>query len=259
MIVGVFHHRDWTGVFFLHRKQKKKVKRWESIKSTFTVQPHRHADSSQDPSASLGAQGRRRAKQTRKVDRNESFMQRLKHFRRRERGLSPSSGQPSEGEPSPVHVQRPVSMMTPTKLEPVVEPPPTPRSLPNTPLTKKRDVLEPSSPQSPLSFEYTAAPSEESHSIPSHTSTPARGLSPRAETSETGPKEPVKPAPTGAEPVILEFLSKRYVWDDIREFLESLPEKSEGYSYDELPPEENSWNDKPTGVEQLRQFLAVCA
>ena len=248
-----------TGVFFSHRTQKKKVKRWESIKSTFTLQPHRHAHSSQDPSASLGAQGRLRTKQPRKVDRNESFMQRLKHFRRRERGLSPSSSQHSEDEPSPVHAQRPVSMMTPAKLEPVVEPPPTPRSLPNTPLTKKRDVLEPSSPQSPLSFEYTAAPSEESHSIPSHTSTPARGLSPGVETSETGPKEPVKPAPTGAEPVVLEFLSKRYVWDDIREFLESLPEKSEGYSYDELPPEENSWNDKPTGVEQLRQFLAVCA
>ena len=236
------------------------MKRWESIKSTFSqLQPHRHAHSSQDPSATLGVQGRRRAKQTRKVDRNQSFMQRLKHFRRRERGLSPSSSHHSEDELSPVHATRPVSMMTPTKLEPVVEPPPTPRSLPNTPLTKKRDVLEPSPPQSPLSFEYTASPSEESHSIPSHTSTPARGLSPGVETSETGPKEPVKPAPTGAEPVIPEFLSKRYVWDDIREFLESLPEKSEDYSYEELPPEENSWEDRPTGMEQLTQFLAVCA
>ena len=234
------------------------MKRWESIKSTFSqLQPRRHAHSSQDPSASLGPQGRRRAKPARKVDRNESFMQRLKHFRRRERGLSPSSSHHSEDELSPVHAAtRPVSMMTPTKLEPVVEPPPTPRSLPNTPLTKKR---EPSPPQSPLSLEYTASPSEESHSIPSHTSTPARELSPGVETSETGPKEPVRLAPTGAKPAIPEFLSKRYTWDDIKEFLESLPEKSKGYSYEELPPEENSWEDRPTGVEQLRQFLAVCA
>ena len=48
------------------------------------------------------------------------------------------------------------------------------------------------------------------------------------------------------------------MFDDIRELLASLPERKEVPSYEQLPPEEETWLEKPTGVEQLREFLAVC-
>ena len=244
-------------------KQKVKVKRWQSIKSTFSLQPRHH--SSQDPTASLGSHEKR----AKKVDRNKSFMQRLRNLRHRS---SPSS----DDEPSPEHYQRPKSMTSQTQLEPVLEPPPSPRSLPNTPLVKKRDAHKASPPASPISVEvFPISSSTEALESPSHVSStsPARSLSPEVETgtvsaigqeeSQTGTTEPKEPPVQlevkHTEPAIPELLNKRFVWDEIKELLESLPERSESYSYEELPPQESGWEDKPTGMEQLREFLAVCA
>ena len=239
-----------------------KVKRWQSIKSTFSLQPRRHP---QDPTTSLGGHEKR----AKKVDRNKSFMQRLKNFRHR-------SNQSSDDDLSPEHHhQRPKSMSSQTQLEPPLEHPPTPRSLPNTPIIKKRDAHQTSPPASPLSVEvFPISSSTEALKSPSHASStsPARSLSPEVETGKTSaihqgesktgsaePEEPLQLEAKGTEPAIPEFLNKRFVWDEIKELLESLPERSESPSYQELPPEETGWEDKPTGMEQLREFLAVCA
>ena len=57
-----------------------------------------------------------------------------------------------------------------------------------------------------------------------------------------------------------EFLTQRLAWDNIKEMLESLPENSERlFSDTALPPEDEPWMEKDTPLEQLREFLAICA
>ena len=167
--------------------------------------------------------------------------------------------------------QRPTSALSEdlpptTSLYPFVEPPPSPRSLPATPLSKKREQLE-------------AASTSPQYSSPEHESVPT---SPLAITEIKAPApEPVKPVPPvrvvfkpepsppsaarqATEPVkpvkapVPEFLQQRFVFDDIRDFLDSLPERTVEPSYERLPPEDETWLDRPTGVEQLREFLAIC-
>lgn len=125
-------------------------------------------------------------------------------------------------------------------------------SLPGTPIGKKRQILEsesPSSPSGPLSppSPLTATSPEVS---PAHVQrpSPSEVVPPSPETS------PAKPV----ELVIPKYLQRRFAFDEIKEHLDSLPEKKDVFSYEELPPEEATWENKPTGIEQLRAFLAVC-
>lgn len=59
--------------------------------------------------------------------------------------------------------------------------------------------------------------------------------------------------------ILPDILEEKYAWDEIKEMLESLPETTEHLSYDELPSEDETWLEKDTPIEQLREFLAVCA
>ena len=59
--------------------------------------------------------------------------------------------------------------------------------------------------------------------------------------------------PPPSEP---EFLKKEYTWDKIQEVLDSAEDGENDYS--DLPPEEQVWLSKETGVEQLRIFLLTC-
>ena len=72
-------------------------------------------------------------------------------------------------------------------------------------------------------------------------------------------KKPTSPTPN--EEPLPEILTQTLAWDDIKQMLESLPEDSESLfpESDTLPPEHESWMDKDTPIEQLREFLAICA
>ena len=94
-----------------------------------------------------------------------------------------------------------------------------------------------------------------------------------ATVTEAGKKPalPVKPATVKAneeakkisdktaESFVPKYLKDRnFQWDKIREVLETAPESMETGSYHELPPEDASWTDQPSSMEQLRAFLVVC-
>lgn len=122
-------------------------------------------------------------------------------------------------------------------------------------------------PASPLSFSsedppYSPALTLDSsqHSTPSHVSEQNESGMASEQLQE---KEPIKKNKPDAKEVMKEefvlpnILTKKFVWEEIRETLESN-DQTEDESYSELPPEEKPWLDKPTGMEQLRAFLYVC-
>ena len=76
-------------------------------------------------------------------------------------------------------------------------------------------------------------------------------------TLEPAAKKPEK-ASTTSTPELPEFLRRKFVWDEIQEVLDSLDEREDKETYDELPPEEPVWLEHSTGVEQLRAFMLTC-
>ena len=64
---------------------------------------------------------------------------------------------------------------------------------------------------------------------------------------------------TSTSSILPDILEEKLAWDEIKEMLESLPERVEQLSYDELPSEDETWLEKDSPIEQLREFLAVCA
>lgn len=252
-------------------KKSKKVKRWDSLKNSFAVSKHPSQEEEVPTAHATGRRGKK-GKSPKKVARNTSFMERLRQ--RVQKSPSPGRDQPPSG-----YVHFPGAALAPPKQRPTSalsedltvttslevyggEPPPSPRSLPATPLSKKREQREQYSspehesvPTSPLAVTEIKAVSSPS---PENTK-PAPPVKKVVFTPEPSPPVtrvtvPVKPV----EAPVPEFLQRRFVFDDIRDFLDSLPERTEEPSYEQLPPEEETWLDKPTGVEQLREFLAVC-
>ena len=65
-----------------------------------------------------------------------------------------------------------------------------------------------------------------------------------------------QPADDKALPKIL---TQPLAWDEIQETLASLHEDSKPLFTDMLPPEDEPWMEKDTPIEQLREFLAICA
>ena len=59
-------------------------------------------------------------------------------------------------------------------------------------------------------------------------------------------------------PVPKYLKDRQFLWDKIREVLETAPESTENPSYSELPPQETTWTEHSSPVEQLRAFLMVC-
>lgn len=62
------------------------------------------------------------------------------------------------------------------------------------------------------------------------------------------------------EPSVPKYLKDRkFLWDKIQEVLETAQESTEDpSSYSELPPQEATWMEHSSPVEQLRAFLMVC-
>jgi hypothetical protein len=61
------------------------------------------------------------------------------------------------------------------------------------------------------------------------------------------------------EPPLPKYLDRKFLWDKIQEVLETAPESTEDpSSYSELPPQEATWAEHSSPVEQLRAFLMVC-
>ena len=121
--------------------------------------------------------------------------------------------------------------------------------------------------------------SKDTSSAPKHTSTPIaadKGTPPKGDSSpviiakprplvnspKTRRENVKKPTlPTPDEGALPEILTQTLAWDDIKQMLESLPEESKSLfpESDTLSPEQESWMDKDTPIEQLREFLAICA
>ena len=77
--------------------------------------------------------------------------------------------------------------------------------------------------------------------------------------------EPAKVEKVVEEPSVLEEPSvpkylkdRKFQWDRIREVLETAPESTENSLYSELPPQEATWMEHSSPMEQLRAFLMVC-
>ena len=64
---------------------------------------------------------------------------------------------------------------------------------------------------------------------------------------------------TSTSSILPNILEEKFAWDEIKEMLESLPERVEQLSYDELPSEDETWLEKDSPIDQLREFIAVCA
>ena len=256
---------------------------------------------------------------------NKSFFDRFKRGRR-DNSESPSHLPGGIALRSPEEKKkdfpRPLSLRTEdmrsSRLRKEVEDPPTAVSVPNTPLTKKREEsgdteipgLSPSpySEQtpgsslgpSPLSSPehtivenkiYSSPPAHASTSVATETEKEAPGEKPPVfakpktiakESSQSRPVPPprlkkspsktssqqsstslVQPQSTAADNEALpEILTQQLVWDEIREMLKALPEEEEEAVRlfpDTLPPEDEPWMERETPIEQLREFLAVCA
>ena len=182
-----------------------------------------------------------------------------------------------------------------TQLQARLVDPPTAISVPNTPLAKKRQedvghdeqTSQTPSTQTPggssgPSLEGTPEPVvKDTSSVPKHTSTPMVADKETPPNRESPPVIFAKPRPlvknsnkspktrqqnmkkptlsTPDEGALPEILTQPLAWDDIKQMLASLPEESGPLFVDTLPPEQESWMDKDTPIEQLREFLAVCA
>lgn len=264
------------------------MKKWDSFRNVFSIQSRSR---SQEPEP---AEARKKAD----VTRNKSFFDR---FRRRNRSRSPATAYRKTSDISGGEVQvalrhsergqssRPMSARSEDVPTSYLHPPDVPVtvSLPNTPLTAKKEDYETTenlspdpSPSSSLrtpGSNVSSAISTPEHlpnfdPSPVHTSTPA----PKQESSpgskeaavESSPSKPKPPPRTkkstskmkqqaSSSSILPDILEEKYAWDEIKEMLESLPETTEHLSYDELPSEDETWLEKDTPIEQLREFLAV--
>ena len=211
-----------------------KPKRWESFKNPFSTRPRPQARE--------------------KVNRKKSFADRFKI--KRSRSPTPERGERRGEIP---HSKRPLSFTgdeIPKDTLDVLAEIEVSRSLPATPLTQKKQVTieTPTSPVSLSSEDPLQSPAltldSSQHSTPSHVSI-------QDESRTTSPRPKEKVAPT-QQFILPEILSKKFIWEEVREVIDAAGDQTERVSYSELPPEEKTWTDKPSGMEQLRSFLQVC-
>lgn len=221
------------------------------------------------------------------MTRNKSFLDRFKRIKR-ERSDSPS-GKADKRDSLP----RPLSLRsedTPSlQLRASMVDPPTAVSVPTTPLSKKRQREKEAASHSPSPATQTpransidpspqSTPEHRIEDAPKHVSTPETEAAPifaKPKPLVKGPKpippERVKKSPKrnkessssvsqpASDDALPEILTQQLAWDTIKEMLEALPEESEQLFPDTLPPEDEPWMEKDTPIEQLREFLAICA
>lgn len=154
------------------------------------------------------------------------------------------------------------------------------RSLPATPLTKKRsehlnlsppetpifDTPTPSSP--PASATVIVVPQIEVNSLPPDDEINTEEKIPQENKVEAPTIEVVRPdiatASADAAAEVQELLQKRCTqWNKVQEVLQEADSNGlpldEGMSYDVLPKQDDEvWMQHSSGIEQLRAFLSVC-
>lgn len=218
------------------------------------------------------------------MTRNKSFLDR---FKRIKRSNSPSGTAAGKKDSLP----RPLSLRTEDtpslQLPGGVADPPTAVSVPNTPLAKKREREEKDPTHSPSPAIQTprgnsidpspqSTPEHRVEDTPKHVNTPEKeseAVFVKPKPLVKGPK-PIPPERQKKSPkknkesssilssdttTLPEILTQQLAWDSIKEMLEALPENSEQLFPDTLPPEDEPWTEKDTPIEQLREFLAICA
>lgn len=251
-----------------------KPKRWNTFKNAFRIPQRQKA---QNPSSSKG---------------RKSIIGRLKL--RRHKVPAPLN-LPKDSSREPQLHNRPLSLNEdeiPTDtLEALLDVMPS-RSLPATPLTKKRaDHLNLSPPDSPIFDNPPSTPSTPPASVTTVPAIEIHHSPPVEKTIENGfeepsasnnqeqpaiiivetPAAPVTPAASTVEPEqvsaaemaisseVQKILQQEYTWDRIREVLQEADNHGDNVSYDILPKQDDQeWLQHSNGVDQLRAFLAVC-
>lgn len=136
------------------------------------------------------------------------------------------------------------------------------RSLPATPLARKRtDPLLFSPPESPKFTDpetplLTPDSPATAVTIPVEINyVPVSGGAAEGNHDDEGQKEISSHYVPEA---VVKFQERLFIWDQIRESLESDDCPHDMSYYDVLPKEDQEWMEHTSGVEQLRAFLAVC-
>lgn len=278
-------------------KQKKvtKVKRWDSFKNAFTITRHR----SVSPQHSLPADTKVNVEREEAVTRNKSFLDKFRRVKPREtttnRGRGAYLKEEEKARPlsedilsSEQHLK--AGLFDPPVAVSVPNTPLASKRQDQFPTQRERASLSPSprTTQTPVSssgpsLQGSPEPSTEPAIMPSpprHTSTPVTVNKtppegkpqvtfaiPRPLTKHSPPRtQNVKPtkkesplAQSSTSDTLPEILRQPVAWDEIQETLASLHEDTGPLFPDTLPPEDEPWMEKDTPMEQLREFLAVCA
>ena len=279
-------------------KKINKVKKWDSFKNAFhihrSVSPQRSSPSP-SPTATLPTDSLPPATE---VVRNKSF---LDKFKRIKRDRSNSAERRTAELRNEEKVTRPLSenvslSQNQQQLVAALVDPPIAVSVPNSPLSRKRQKSSPVggrkrgslSPGQQTPGSGGATPrstpersTEPSPSPPRHTSTPMtiakKDVSPSpprvvfatppppGDNSKLSPgrqhmkKQPTPPSPLASEEIpIPEILTKHLVWDEVKVLLDSMQDSEPLFPDDSLSPRDEPWVEKETPIDQLREFLAVC-
>ena len=274
-----------------------KVKKWDSFKNTFLITRNRSASpqhSAPPPTTSLPPDTRTTVAE---VSRNKSF---LDKFKRVKRDRSHSSGRGPAALKEEEKAARPLSeemkySQEQHKLVAALVDPPTAVSVPNSPLSRKRQLSGPvrsdrsslsPAPQSsggssggntprsitperaieegPSPPRLTSTPMTTKENSPSPTRPKVTFATPRPLVNDSSRRQHAKKKQTSPlsplaaeEPALPEILTKPLVWDEVKVLLESLEEHEPLFS-DSLLPRDEPWNEGETPIDQLREFLAVC-
>ena len=204
-----------------------KPKRWKTFRNAFKI-PQRHQKA---PARSS------------KIIKRKTIMERLRL--KRSNVPAPLQIRKEFNEQSLKH-DRPLSDEIPQDTLAALEDVIPSRSLPATPLTRKRsDPTNLSSPESPVLTDPETPNSPAVMTVPVEVS-PVNHAA-EAETTFRKQQE--------ASNKIEKFNERKFVWDEIREKLQSADVV--GVSHD-LVEEHQEWMIPSSGLEQLRAFLAVC-
>ena len=276
-----------------------KVKKWDSFKNTFLIT--RHRSSSPQPSAPSHTMSLPPAIQTAapEVSRNKSF---LNKFRKVKRDRSSSTGRNPAALKEEEKAARPLSeemtySQEQQKLVAALVDPPVAVSVPNSPLSRKRQMSGPvrsersslsptpaptpgtssgrttprSTPDRELKHEpspprLTSTPmTTEKETTPSPTHSKVTFATPRplvtesAKQHQPGLRKQSSPiSPLASEENALpDILTKPLVWDELKVLLDSIEEGKPLFT-ESLPPRDEPWAERESPIDQLREFLAVC-
>ena len=272
-----------------------KVKKWDSFKTTFRI----HRSVSPQPSNPTPAPSQDSHVPVSDPVRNKSF---LDKFRRIKRDRSNSAERRTAELRDQEKTIRPLSedgsySQNQQQLVAALVDPPVAVSVPNSPLSRKRQKTSPVSIRKHKSFSpgsrtpgdssggatprSTPERSTPEPSSPRHASTPMTTTTedvppsppritfatPRPlvnDSTKLSPRRNIKKQPTPPSPLasdetpIPDIFTKPLVWDDVKLLLDSTQDTEPLFLEESLSPRDEPWAEKESPVDQLREFLAVC-